>query len=223
MFHTYNVHFFLSCPSAHSLTNMMTTGEVTGTMVAATDNLAWQGPKESWTGAALRPVRFEDNATYSISGASTPAMQSLLTAASGGLVLEFWIYVNRFLTYGRDNMPLVALMGPGDRELFGLQGSKWSGQQLVAARLGNVANETHLKPALTLARWHFVRLAVLQNAVGAVAGDNSSASSTSAGVCSAYVDGQLVAQRSDCQASKLFSFCSTPGRGLKLVVGTFDG
>lgn len=89
-------------------------------MTAATDNLAWQGPRDTWTGAALRPQRYEDNVTFDINAASPAALQAILSASSGGLVLDFWVYVNRFLTYGRDNMPLVALLGR-DKALFGLQ------------------------------------------------------------------------------------------------------
>jgi hypothetical protein len=89
-------------------------------MTAATDNLAWQGPKNTWTGAALRPQRYEDNVTFDIAAASPAALQAILSAASGGLVLDFWVYVDRFLTYGRANMPMVALLGR-DKTLFGLQ------------------------------------------------------------------------------------------------------
>lgn len=177
-------------------------------MTAAADNLAWQGAKDIWTGAALRSERYEDNATYAIDTASPAAMQAILSASSNGLVLDFWLYVNRFLTYGRDNMPMVALLGR-NKALFGLQGSKWSGNQLVAGDLGVVANETHLKPALTLGRWHSVRLAVLPVSNGT-------------GQCSVYVDGNIVAQK-ECQLSKLFNFCATTGQMMKLVVGTFDG
>lgn len=184
------------------------TASVGAGMSPATDNLAWQGPKDSWTGAALRPVRFEDNATYSIAAASVPSMQALLTAASGGLVLDFWIYPNRFLTYGRDTMPMVALLGRSNGA-FGLRGTKWNGNQLVAGDVGVVANETHLKPALTFGRWHFVRLAAL-------------ASSNTTGQCSAYVDGRLVAQV-ECQTTKIYNFCATSGQTLQLVVGAFDG
>lgn len=89
-------------------------------MAASADNLAWQGPRDTWTGAALRPQRYEDNATFDINAASPAALQAILSASTGGLVLDFWIYVDRFLTYGRDNMPMVALLGR-DKALFGLQ------------------------------------------------------------------------------------------------------
>lgn len=76
--------------------------------------------------------------------------------------------------------------------------------------MGVVANETHLKPVLTLGRWHSVRLAVLPS------------SSNATGQCSAFVDGTVVAQR-DCQLSKLLNFCATKDQAMRLVVGTFDG
>ncbi|PNH05619.1 Endoglucanase D [Tetrabaena socialis] len=178
-----------------------------GGIAATADNLAWQGPQAVWAGRALHPIRFEDTVTYPLP--SGPAGQALMGAAIGGLVLEAWLYVDSYLSYGRGNVPLLGIEQPSTRRFFGLYGSLWSGN-MVYAGLQTVANETHLGPRLTVGRWHHLRV------TASAAGPSSS--------CAAWVDGQLAAQiGANCSSTAAFDYCRSQPESLRLIVGSFRG
>ncbi|KXZ52862.1 hypothetical protein GPECTOR_8g244 [Gonium pectorale] len=184
------------------------TGVVVAGAASSRANLAWQGPKSAWVGYALRPQRFEDMARYALPAGK--GLGTLLDGAVGGLVLEAWLYVERFLSYGRGNIFMLGLAQGTDR-LFGLQGSIWTGNQVVAGGAGVIANETYLGPRLTPGRWHHLRVAAAP----------SSASSN--GSCSAWVDGTLANAVAGCSSQKLFNYCGANAAAYQLVVGGFKG
>jgi hypothetical protein len=83
--------------------------------------VGWATGNMAWPGNTLRFKAFEDRAAYAIDTASAQSMQALLNAANGGIVLETWIYVNKFLTFSR---AYARLVGIANRDkFFGLQAS----------------------------------------------------------------------------------------------------
>ncbi|GFR43733.1 hypothetical protein Agub_g4844 [Astrephomene gubernaculifera] len=219
-----------------------------GTIVASSANLAWQGVQPAWQGAALRPVRYEDTATYTLlpaagatagvastatagatAGASAAtAGQVLLGAASGGLVLEAWLYVEKFLSYGRGNTPLLGIK-QGTNRFFGLQGTIWSGNMLVAGQQ-TLANDTLLAPRLTLGRWHHLKLSATSANASTSTSSNTSSSAGSGqaqgqaqAFCRAWVDGVLVARVAGCSSEEVFRYCGAAAGPLQLIVGSFKG
>ncbi|GLI64427.1 hypothetical protein VaNZ11_007623, partial [Volvox africanus] len=86
---------------------------------------------------------------------STTAVQSLLAASWGGLMLEAWVYVAKYLSYGRGNVFMMGLR-QGKERYFGLQSSMWVGMQAVMGKMV-VANDTQLGSRLSAGRWHHVR------------------------------------------------------------------
>ncbi|KXZ49121.1 hypothetical protein GPECTOR_23g50 [Gonium pectorale] len=161
-------------------------------------NLVWQGPPSAWSGSALRLARFEDTAAYTLPSGSQ-ALSTLLNGAVGGLALEAWLYVERWLSYSRGNLFMLGLAQGSDR-LFGLQGA--------------FGNDTQLGSRLTLGRWHHLRLAATAPGVGGSTGGNGS--------CSAWVDGQLAVSVPGCNAAKVFDYCKASST-YQLVVGGFTG
>lgn len=85
---------------------------IQGVVVASTANMAWQG-------STLQLSEFTDRASYSISAASAQSAQALLAAASGGVVLEAWLYVNKYVTYARGNANLIGILNRS--KFFGLR------------------------------------------------------------------------------------------------------
>jgi len=80
--------------------------------VPSIQNMAWQGN-------TLQLSEFIDRASYSISAASAQSAQALLAAASGGVVLEAWLYINKYVTYARGNANLIGLVNRS--KFFGLR------------------------------------------------------------------------------------------------------
>ncbi|GIL90619.1 hypothetical protein Vretifemale_18404, partial [Volvox reticuliferus] len=201
-------------------------GTATAGASTSSDNLAWQGPQASWHGAALRFYRFEDAVNYSLTAAagsgtatvSTNAVQSLLAASWGGLVLEAWVYVAKYLSYGRGNVFMMGLRQGKDR-YFGLQSSIWTGMQVVMGKTV-VANDTQLGSRLTAGRWHHVRLAASPDLDSAVAPPGGSP-----GACSVWVDGELAARMSGtgCSSQTILDYCGSTAMDLRLVAGSFNG
>ncbi|KAG2426253.1 hypothetical protein HXX76_013011 [Chlamydomonas incerta] len=200
-------------------------GVLLGGAQASSANLAFQVGRShaNWSGAALRPLRFEDRIAFPLpppspaNSTAAAAAAGLLGGLAGGAALEAWLYAEAWLSDYRANTLLLGLQY-GDRS-FGLAGTMWTGLAAVGGYSAFAADD-QLAPRLTRGRWHHLRLAAT-----AVTFANGSLG----GACSVAVDGRLAAATAvsaaagACSAPRLFNYCAAGKEGLVLVVQGFAG